>query len=263
MDFNFKKKYGQNFLKDKRIIESIVYKSNVDNDTLVLEIGPGAGALTCELAKKSGHLIAFEIDESLKNILDSKLNEYNNVEVIYGDFLDTNVNEIINKYNYSKKIMVSNLPYYITTLIILKFINENIDVSKLVIMVQKEVAERFNAKPGDHEYNSLTVFLNYYYDIKKLINVPRNVFVPVPNVDSMVIELSKKQNKIYVKNEELFFKLVRDSFKYKRKTLKNNLIGYDLEKIDKILKENGLSLQVRAETLSLEMFIKIANGMDI
>ena len=159
--------------------------------------------------------------------------------------------------------MVSNLPYYITTPIILKFINENIDVSKLVIMVQKEVAERFNAKPGDHEYNSLTVFLNYYYDIKKLINVPRNVFVPVPNVDSMVIELSKKQNKIYVKNEELFFKLVRDSFKYKRKTLKNNLIGYDLEKIDKILKENGLSLQVRAETLSLEMFIKIANGMDI
>ena len=263
MDFNFKKKYGQNFLKDKRIIDSIIYKADVDKDTLVIEVGPGAGALTVPLALKAGRVISFEIDESLKDILSSKLNEYNNVEVIYGDFLDTNVNEIINKYNYSKKIMVSNLPYYITTPIILKFINENIDVSKLVIMVQKEVAERFNAKSGDHEYNSLTVFLNYYYDIKKLINVPRNVFVPVPNVDSMVIELSKKQNKIYVKNEELFFKLVRDSFKYKRKTLKNNLIGYDLEKIDKILKENGLSLQVRAETLSLEMFIKIANGMDI
>ena len=159
--------------------------------------------------------------------------------------------------------MVSNLPYYITTPIILKFINENIDVSKLVVMVQKEVAERFNAKPGSHEYNSLTVFLNYYYDIKKLINVPRTVFVPVPNVDSMVIELSKKENRMYVKNEELFFKLVRDSFKFKRKTLKNNLIGYDLDKIEKILKENGLSLQVRAETLSLEMFVKIANGIDI
>lgn len=263
MDFNFKKKYGQNFLKDKRIIDSIVLKSGADKDTLVLEIGPGAGALTSELVKKAGHVIAFEIDESLKDILDSKLNEYNNVEVLYGDFLETDVNEIIRKYDYSKKIMVSNLPYYITTPIILKFINENIDVSKLVVMVQKEVAERFNAKPGSREYNSLTVFLNYYYDIKKLINVPRTVFVPAPNVDSMVIELSKKENRMYVKNEEVFFKLVRDSFKFKRKTLKNNLVGYDLEKIDKILKKNGLSLQVRAEALSLEMFVKIANGMDI
>ena len=143
MDFNFKKKYGQNFLNDKRIIDSIVFKSGADESTLVIEVGPGAGALTKELAKVSGHVIAFEIDESLKSILDSNLSEYNNIDIIYGNFLNTDVNRIISKYNYSNKIMVSNLPYYITTPIILKFINEKIDVSKLVVMVQKEVADRF------------------------------------------------------------------------------------------------------------------------
>lgn len=261
MDFNFKKKYGQNFLKDKRIIDSIIYKADVDKDTLVIEVGPGAGALTVPLALKAGRVISFEIDESLKDILSSKLSEYNNVEVIYGDFLKSDVNSVLKKYDFSKKIMVSNLPYYITTPIIMKFIDDNIDVSKLVIMVQKEVALRFSASVNSKEYNSLTVFLNYYYDIKKLVNVPRNVFVPVPNVDSVVIELKKKENKLYVKNEEVFFKLVRDSFKFKRKTLKNNLRDYDLDKIEKILMESGLSLQVRAEALSLEMFVKIANGL--
>lgn len=261
MDFNFKKKYGQNFLKDKRIIDSIIYKADVDKDTLVIEVGPGAGALTVPLALKAGRVISFEIDESLKDILSSKLSEYNNVEVIYGDFLKSDVNSVLKKYDFSKKIMVSNLPYYITTPIIMKFIDDNIDVSKLVIMVQKEVALRFSASVNSKEYNSLTVFLNYYYDIKKLVNVPRNVFVPVPNVDSVVIELKKKENRLYVKNEEVFFKLVRDSFKFKRKTLKNNLRDYDLDKIEKILMESGLSLQVRAEALSLEMFVKIANGL--
>lgn len=263
MDFNFKKKYGQNFLNDKRIIDSIVFKAGADSSTLVIEVGPGAGALTKELVKVSGHVIAFEIDESLKSILDSNLSEYNNIDIIYGDFLNTDVNRIISKYNYSNKIMVSNLPYYITTPIILKFINEKIDVSKLVVMVQKEVADRFNASVGTKEYNSLTVFLNYYFDIKKLVNVPRTVFVPKPNVDSVVIELVKKEKRLSVKNEEFFFKLVRDSFKFKRKTLKNNLIGYDLNRIEKILKENGYDLSVRAEALSLDMFVKIANGMDI
>lgn len=261
MNFNFKKKYGQNFLKDKRIIDSIIYKADVDKDTLVIEVGPGAGALTVPLALKAGRVISFEIDESLKDILSSKLSEYNNVEVIYGDFLKSDVNSVLKKYDFSKKIMVSNLPYYITTPIIMKFIDDNIDVSKLVIMVQKEVALRFSASVNSKEYNSLTVFLNYYYDIKKLVNVPRNVFVPVPNVDSVVIELKKKENRLYVKNEEVFFKLVRDSFKFKRKTLKNNLRDYDLDKIEKILIESGLSLQVRAEALSLEMFVKIANGL--
>lgn len=261
MDFNFKKKYGQNFLKDKRIIDSIIYKADVDKDTLVIEVGPGAGALTVPLALKAGRVISFEIDESLKDILSSKLNEYNNVEVIYGDFLKGDVNNVLKRYDFSKKIMVSNLPYYITTPIIMKFIDDNIDVSKLVIMVQKEVALRFSASVNSREYNSLTVFLNYYYDIKKLVNVPRTVFVPVPNVDSVVIELKKKENRLYVKNEEVFFKLVRDSFKFKRKTLKNNLRDYDLDKIEKILMESGLSLQVRAEALSLEMFVKIANGL--
>ena len=261
MDFNFKKKYGQNFLKDKRIIDSIIYKADVDKDTLVIEVGPGAGALTVPLALKAGRVISFEIDESLKDILSSKLNEYNNVEVIYGDFLKGDVNNVLKRYDFSKKIMVSNLPYYITTPIIMKFIDDNIDVSKLVIMVQKEVALRFSASVNSREYNSLTVFLNYYYDIKKLVNVPRTVFVPVHNVYSVVIVLKKKEIKLYVKNEEVFFKLVRDSFKFIRKTLKNNLRDYDLDKIEKILMESGLSLQVRAEALSLEMFVKIANGL--
>lgn len=261
MDFNFKKKYGQNFLKDKRIISSIIYKANVDKDTLVIEVGPGAGALTVPLANEAGMVVSFEIDESLKDILSSKLAEYNNVDIIYGDFLKCDVNSVLERYNYSKKIMVSNLPYYITTPIIMKFIDEGIDVDKLVIMVQKEVAERFSAKVNSREYNSLTVFLNYYYDIKKLVNVPRSVFVPVPNVDSIVVELSRKKNKLVVKDESVFFKLVRDSFRFKRKTLRNNLRDYDLEKIEKILMESGLSLQSRAESISLDMFVKIANGI--
>lgn len=261
--FNFKKKYGQNFLKDKRIVDSIIYKSGVDKDTLVIEVGPGAGALTVPLAESSGQVLAFEIDDSLKDILDSALNEYNNVEIIYGDFLKADVNSSLKKYNYSKKIMISNLPYYITTPIIMKFIDENIDVSKLVVMVQKEVADRFNARVGTREYSSLTVFLNYYFDIKKIVNVPRNCFIPSPNVDSIVIELVRKKNKLVVHNEELFFKLVRDCFKFKRKTLRNNLKGYDLEKIGKILVDNGFSLQSRAECISLDVFVKIANGMNI
>lgn len=258
MDFNFKKKFGQNFLKDSRIVDAIVSKSDIDKDTLVIEVGPGSGALTCELAKKAGKVICFEIDESLKEILDTNLKLYDNVQVIYGDFLDAEVNKILKEYNYSKKIMVANLPYYITTPIVTKVIEDNIDVSRLVIMVQKEVAERFSAKAGTKDYNSLTIFLNYYFDIKKIINVPRNCFYPVPNVDSAVVSMNRKDG-LELRNKDLFFKLVRDSFKFKRKTLRNNLKGYDLELIEKILKTYGYDLSVRAENLDINIFVDIAN----
>jgi len=260
VDFNFKKKFGQNFLKDSRIVNAIVEKAEIDEDTLVIEVGPGAGALTSELAKKAGKVISFEIDESLKEILAKNLSEFGNVEVIYGDFLEANVNEIIKKYNYSKKIMVANLPYYITTPIVTKIIDDCVDVSRLIIMVQKEVAERFSAKAGTRDYNSLTVFLNYYFDIKKIINVPRNCFYPVPNVDSAVVSMNRK-NGLELKNREFFFKLVRDSFKFKRKTLRNNLKGYDLDLIEKILNTYGYDLSVRAENLDINIFVDIANRM--
>ena len=260
MDVNFKKKFGQNFLKDSIIVNAIVEKAEIDEDTLVIEVGPGAGALTSELAKKAGKVISFEIDESLKEILAKNLSEFGNVEVIYGDFLEANVNEIIKKYNYSKKIMVANLPYYITTPIVTKIIDDCVDVSRLIIMVQKEVAERFSAKAGTRDYNSLTVFLNYYFDIKKIINVPRNCFYPVPNVDSAVVSMNRKSG-LELKNREFFFKLVRDSFKFKRKTLRNNLKGYDLDLIEKILNTYGYDLSVRAENLDINIFVDIANRM--
>ena len=157
--------------------------------------------------------------------------------------------------------MVANLPYYVTTPIITKFIEDNIPISKLVVMVQKEVGDRFKASKGSKDYNSLSVYLNYYFDIKKILDVSRNVFLPKPNVDSIVLELTKKENLLFLKNQFVFFKLVKDSFVQKRKTLKNNLKSYNLDKIDEILKKYGYDLNVRAEQLSLEIFVEIANNL--
>ena len=260
-DFNFKKKFGQNFLKDNNILNNIVLKSEVDKDTLVIEIGVGAAALTTLLSVSSKNVLAYEIDEELKPIIDEVLKDKNNVEVKYQDFLKSNPKEDIKKYDYKKLYVVANLPYYITTPIIEKIIDDKLGVDKIVIMVQKEVGDRFNAKVGSKEYNSLTIFLNYYFEITKLMNVSRNSFVPAPNVDSVVIEMKKRKNTYNVKNEELFFKLVRDSFKYKRKNLRNNLKDYDLEKIEKILNNIGKDLTVRAEALTIENFVEISNSL--
>lgn len=258
-DFKFKKKFGQNFLKDKNILESIVNKSEVDKDTLVIEIGVGAAALTLYLSEKSKNVLAYEIDETLKPIIEENLKNTNNVEVKFIDFLNSTIKDDIKKYDYKKLYVVANLPYYITTPIIEKIINEKLGVDKIVIMVQKEVGERFNAKVGTKDYNSLTIFLNYYFDIRKLINVSRNSFIPVPNVDSVVIEMTKKENSYEVINESEFFKLVRDSFKFKRKNLRNNLKNYDLNKISEVLLRYNLDLNVRAEALGIEVFIEISN----
>ena len=258
-NFNFKKKFGQNFIVDKNIIHSIISKSNIDKDTLVIEIGPGAGSLTTELDKVSGHVIAYEIDKTLKPILDK--HNLNNTTIIYEDFLKRNVEEDLKNYNYKKTYVVANLPYYITTPIIIKLIEDKLNVDKIVVMVQKEVGDRFKAKPKTKEYNSLTIFLNYYFTVEKLLDVSKNVFIPRPNVDSIVVALTKKENKIKVDNENIFFKLVRDAFKQKRKTLKNNLKGYNLEKVEEILKKYNLDLTVRAEALPIEIFAEIANNL--
>lgn len=258
-NFNFKKKYGQNFIVDKNVIHSIIKKSDIDKETLVIEIGPGAGSLTSELGKIAKNVIAYEIDETLKPIL--KQNITPNTQVIYGDFLKQDVLKDIKNYNYQKLYVVANLPYYITTPIIIKLIEDEIPVDKIVVMVQKEVGDRFKATPGTKSYNSLSIFLNYYFEVKKLIDVSRNVFIPKPNVDSIVVSFTKRDKKIPLKNKEIFFKLVKDSFKQKRKTLKNNLKEYDLSKIEKVLEKHNLNLTVRAENLSIEIFAEIANEL--
>ncbi len=258
-NFNFKKKFGQNFIVDKNIIHSIIKKSNIDKDTLVIEIGPGAGSLTAQLDKVSGHVIAYEIDKTLKPILEKQ--NLNNTTIIYEDFLKRNISEDLKNYNYSKTYVVANLPYYITTPIIIKLIEDKLNIDKIVVMVQKEVGNRFKAKPNTKEYNSLSIFLNYYFTVEKILDVSKNVFIPKPNVDSIVVSFTKKENKIKLKNEQIFFKLVRDSFKQKRKTLKNNLKGYNLEKIENILKKHNLDLTVRAEAISIEIFAEIANEL--
>ena len=260
-DFNFKKKYGQNFLKDDSIPKKIVDHADILEDSLVIEIGPGAAALTKILGKKAKQVLCYEIDESLESILDQELVDYDNIDIIFADFLNRDIKKDIEKYKYSHLYVVANLPYYITTPIVTKIIEEGINVEKVVIMIQKEVADRFAAKPKTRDYGSITVFLNYYFDIKKEFLVSRNCFIPKPNVDSIVISLTKKKELLPVKNKELFFKLVRDSFNFKRKTLRNNLKGYDLKKVESVLKNYNFDLTVRAEELPLDVFVEISNNL--
>lgn len=260
-DFNFKKKYGQNFLRDNSIPRKIVDVSKIPDNTLVIEIGPGAGALTKELAKVAKQVLCYEIDESLEDILDQALLEYTNVSVIYDDFLKRNVLEDLNDYDYEHLYVIANLPYYVTTPIITQLVTSNLEIEKIVVMVQKEVADRFCAKPASREYGSITVFLNYYFDLKKEFLVSKNCFVPKPNVDSMIISLTRKKELLPLKDSTLFFNLIRDSFRFKRKTLRNNLKGYDLKEIEQILKNYHFDLSVRAEELPLEVFVDISNNL--
>lgn len=258
-NFNFKKKFGQNFIIDENIIKSIITKSDIDENTLVIEIGVGAGALTIGLSQFAKNVLCYEIDETLKQVLDVTLKNEKNVDIIYKDFLQADIKNDIKKYEYKKIYVIANLPYYITTPIIMRIIESKIDVDKIVVMVQKEVGDRFKARPNTKDYNSLSVFLNYYFDIKKLLDVSRNVFMPKPNVDSIVVEFKKKENIYKVKNEDFFLRLIRDSFVQKRKTIRNNLKGYDLDKIETVLKKHNFDLSVRAEQLPIEVFVELAN----
>ena len=260
-NFNFKKNFGQNFIIDENIINSIIKKSEIDKNTLVIEIGPGAGSLTYKLCENAKNVLCYEIDTTLKDILKDTLKEYNNYEIIYQDFLKANVLEDIKKYSYDKLYVVANLPYYITTPIIMKLIEDGIPVDKIVVMGQKEVGNRFKADPGSKDYSSLSIFLKYYFKVSKLLDVSKNVFIPKPNVDSIVVEFKRNETLTPLNNKELFFTLIRDSFKQKRKTLRNNLKGYDLEKIEEVLKKYNMDLSVRAEALSLEIFVEISNNL--
>ena len=260
-NFNFKKKFGQNFIVDENIINSIVTKSAIDKETLVIEIGPGAGSLTAKLAESSKQVLCYEIDTTLKEILNENLKQYNNVDIIYQDFLEADVINDIKKYNYTKLYIVANLPYYITTPIIINVIEKNLSVDKMGVMVQKEVGDRFKANVGTKDYNSLSIYLNYYFNVRKLMDISRNIFIPKPNVDSIVVEFTKKENNYNLKNEEIFFKLIRDSFTQKRKTIRNNLKNYDLNKIEEVLKKHNQDLSTRAEQITIETFVEIANNL--
>lgn len=260
-NFKFKKSYGQNFLQDKNIIKSIVEKTNIKENSLVIEVGPGSGALTTELAKVAKNVLSYEIDTRLEETLDENLKEFDNIEIIYDDFLTRDIKEDIANYNYDNIYFVANIPYYITTAIVERLIDSKIDFKAITIMIQKEVADRFSAHVKSRDYSSITVFLNYYFDIEKLLYVSRNAFIPKPNVDSEVISLRKKEERKKVNNEEKFFKLVRDSFKFKRKNIRNNLKNYDLKIVEKVLNKYNKDLTSRAEELDLDIFIDLANNL--
>lgn len=256
-DFKHKHSLGQNFLKDKGVLAKIIDSVDVKEDDLIIEVGPGQGALTKFLKLFHANLRCFEVDKRVEKYL--KVFEDEKTKVIYNDFLKIDLEEEIKDINYKDLYVIANLPYYITTPIIEKMVNSSLNVKAMVLMVQNEVADRLSAKVGSKDYGAITVFLNYYYDVEKLFFVSRKSFDPAPNVDSAVIKLSKKEKKLEVKDEKLFFKLIKDSFSMKRKNIRNNLKNYDLEKILSVLQNYGLDLTVRAESISLECFIDIAN----
>ena len=260
-NFDYKKSLGQNFLKDNNVIEKIVSAINYEDNNLVIEIGPGSGAMTKELLKRVDFAILYEIDTRLEKILFKELSDYVNYELIFDDFLKRNLGNDLSKYNYDNLYIVANLPYYITTPIINKIVSDKIPVKEMVIMIQKEVADRLSSKPGSRDYGQITVFLNYFFEIEKVLTVSKNCFVPKPKVDSAVIKMKRREQKELVKDEEFFEKIVKDSFRFKRKTIKNNLSNYDLKKIDIILNKYGFDINTRSECIPYYVFVEIANEL--
>ena len=256
-NFDYKKSLGQNFLMDKNIIHKISDSINPNEEDLIVEIGPGAGALTKELVKKNCDVICFEIDTRLKEILE--VIESKILKIVFNDFLKVNLKEYIDEKKYKNIYFVGNLPYYITTAIINKIIDES-NPYEITVMVQKEVGDRFMSKPNSRDYSSLSVFLQYNFDVTKVVNVNKRCFEPVPKVDSVVVKLSKNK-KFKANNEEKFYKFVKDSFTQKRKNLRNNLRNYNLEKIEEELKKYNKDLTARAESLTVEEFVNISNNI--
>lgn len=252
--FKFKKRFGQNFLQNASIAEKIVDSISPTEKDLIIEIGPGAGAITKKLKKYGAKIIAYEIDEEVKKYLDSL--EDSRTKIVYEDFLEANIKEELTSTTYEKLYIIGNLPYYITTPIIERIIDLKLEPEEVVIMVQKEVADRFLAKPQTREYGYMTVLLNYSFDLTRVVEVKRVNFKPAPNVDSTVIKLSKKDSPNI--DYEKFKSLLKDSFQFKRKTISNNLKGYDLDKVRTVLENHGKSLSSRAEELDLETFIELS-----
>lgn len=260
-DVKFKKKFGQNFLKDINIVKKIVRCAEIKEDSLVIEVGPGGAIMTRELAEVANNVVAYEIDTELEMELNKRLEGLSNIDIIFQDFLVSDLVEDVKKYNYKHLYFVSNVPYYITTPILMKIIESGLPFEKIVMMVQKEVGDRFSSSCGNKEYGSITVLLNYYYNIKKEFFVSRKQFVPEPNVDSVIISFSEKNEKLPLNDFKFFEKIVRDSFQYKRKNLRNNLKSYNLDLVEKVLSKYDLDLTVRAEALPVEVFVDIANEL--
>jgi len=268
--FSFKKSLGQNFLIDTNILRKIVDVAELSDDTGAIEIGPGIGALTEQLARRAKKVVAFEIDKRLLPILEDTLSPYRNVRIIHQDVLKADIHRVIAEefVDVADIMVVANLPYYVTTPIIMKLLTDNLPIRGIVVMLQKEVADRISAQPGTKDYGSLSIAIQYYTEAEKIMTVPRTVFMPQPNVDSAVIRLMKrKQPPVDVDDESFFFQVVRASFAQRRKTILNNLIsnlpnGKAMkEKIERILTEKGIDPRRRGETLTMEEFAALSNAL--
>lgn len=267
---SMKKSLGQNFLIEPNILTKIIDVSDLDKETNVIEVGPGIGALTERLARVSNQVLAFEIDQRLLPVLADTLGKYDNIKVVHRDILDTKLPEDVEEYvDLSKPLsVVANLPYYITTPIIMHFLESGLPIDTFVMMMQKEVAQRMTAKPNSKAYGSLTIAIQYYMHAEIAFIVPKTVFSPQPNVDSAILKLKRRQEPLVkVVNEELFFKLVKLSFTQRRKTLWNNLIqefGKSQEQklqLEKALQTAGIEPSVRAEALSIEDFARLSDAL--
>lgn len=265
--FAFQKKFGQNFLIDSNVLESIIRGAEITKDDFVLEIGPGIGTMTQYLCEAARQVVAVEIDKMLIPILEDTLSEYDNVEVINQDVLKVDIKSLADEKNNGKPIkVVANLPYYITTPIIMGLFESGVPIDSITIMVQKEVADRMQTGPGSKDYGALSLAVQYYATAKVILNVSATCFMPRPNVDSAVIKLTRhKEPTVNVSDEKLMFKIIRASFNQRRKTLVNGLknspeLSFSKEQIVKAIEKIGKPETIRGEALTLEEFAELANA---
>ena len=266
--FSFKKSLGQNFLIDPNILRNIVGHADLTKDSAAIEVGPGIGALTEHLAREAGKVMSFEIDQRLLPVLEDTLSPYDNVKIVHSDVLKADVKGLIDSElaGFKDIMVVANLPYYVTTPILMKLLTENLPLRGFVVMMQKEVADRISAKPGTKAYGSLSIAVQYHCTAEVAMIVPKTVFMPQPNVDSTVIGLHVREEKKYnVDNEDIFFKTVKASFGQRRKTLLNSLGGLGFLSKDQIkiaLQEANIDEKRRGETLSIEEFASLSNAVN-
>lgn len=266
--FNFQKKFGQNFLIDGHILDRIIEAAKITKDDFVLEIGPGIGTMTQMLCENAREVAAVEIDSNLIPILQDTLSAYDNVSIIHNDILKVDIKALAEEKNGGRPIkVVANLPYYITTPIIMGLFESHVPLESITIMVQKEVADRMKVGPGTKEYGALSLAVQYYAKPEIMVNVPANCFMPRPNVDSTVIRLTRHENPVVsVDDEAYLFAVIRASFNQRRKTLANGLtnagnLGINRDIVQKVLGEMGLSATIRGEALSLEQFAELSNRL--
>lgn len=253
-----KKHFGQNFIVEPKIVEKIADLSGIDSETAVIEIGPGLGALTEQLAKRSGKVYAYEIDASLIKSLRDNLSDYTNIEIIQQDFLTVDLKTLAAQIHqqYSRIVVTANLPYYITTPLLFHIFESQTDISQITVMMQQEVANRFAAIPKTKDYNALSVIVQYLYEAAIVMKISKDIFIPKPKVDSAVLRLTPKPQRIAITDQQQFFNMVKACFKQRRKTLYNNLKEIlDPEIVVKGLKQIDIDPQVRAEALTLQQYL--------